>query len=127
MLKSILVTLGPLRVALAVSTLLVILAAPFAEVSSELVTGWALWPRMIAEVSSELVTGWALWPRMIAPALMPILAFVLPLDITMSRLIMLDKPPEQRSRYRFIIWCELIQLVLLLLAWLPFLKELFGA
>lgn len=108
MLKSIVAALGPLRVMLAVMTVLVILAAPFAE------------------VSPELVTGWAMWPRTIAPAFMPIIAFVLPLDIIMSRLIMMDKPPESRARYRFIIWCDLILLTILVLAWLPFLSALFG-
>lgn len=109
MLRRAVAVLGPLRVGLVLITALVILAAPFAE------------------VTAELVTGWALWPAVIAPALMPILVFVLPLDMTMSRLIMADREPAARGRYRIIIRVELALLALMLLAWTPFAVELFRA
>jgi hypothetical protein len=101
--------LGPLRVALAALAALLVAAAPFAG------------------ASSTLIRGWALWPKVIAPALMPIVAQVLVLDMIMSRVIMAEKGEAERARARFVVRFELVLLVLLLTAWAPFLVALLRA
>lgn len=70
------------------------------------------------------VSGFALFTSVVAPAFYVIMLFVLPLDITMSRVFMGEAQGEEKLRYRFIIRLELVLLALMLLAWLPFIVKL---
>lgn len=102
-LLALLSSLGPLRAGLAVLALLVILDAPFARPQVETTT--------VGFLRSVL-----------GPTLMVMLAFTLALDITMSRVFMLDKGEEERRRYRRILWCEVVLLATMLAAWVPWLR-----
>jgi hypothetical protein len=93
-----------MRIALAVFTCLLIAMAPFAKEAG--------------------FTGWGIMVGTIAPSLMVIMLFVISLDIMMSRIFMTDAKGAERIRYRHIIWLELFLLLVLLLAWGPFLAEL---
>lgn len=70
------------------------------------------------------ITGFAVLTSVVAPAFYVIMLFVLPLDITMSRVFMGEAEGEEKLRYRFIIRLELVLLALMLLAWLPFILKL---
>ncbi|MCC7412567.1 MAG: hypothetical protein IT495_13190 [Gammaproteobacteria bacterium] len=94
--------LGPLRSMMLAIVVLLVLSAPIA-------TGDG--PR----------DGWRFVPALLSPVFATIMAFVLPLDFTMSRVQMgeyADGP--HRERYRLISRIDLGALALLLLAWLPF-------
>ena len=71
-------------------------------------------------------TGWRFAPSVLAPTLMAMLAFSLPLDMTMTRVFMLDKPEAERRRYGRIFWMETVLLLALLGAWVPFILRLMG-
>ncbi|MGQ0656833.1 MAG: hypothetical protein ACT4NU_01870 [Chromatiales bacterium] len=98
--------LGPLRALLALLVVGVIACAPFAD--------------------GQVHFGWRLAPSVIAPTLVAMLAFSLPLDMTMTRVFMLDKADEERVRYRRIFWLEFALLVAMLAAWTPFMLRLVG-
>ena len=100
MLKRYLHDLGPLRTMLALLAVLLIAAAPFAD--------------------GHLHTGWRFWPEVIAPTLMVMVSFLLPLDITMTRVFMSDADGDTRARYRHVLWIDAILLIALLSAWTPF-------
>ncbi len=70
------------------------------------------------------ISGFAVFTSVVAPAFYVIMLFVLPLDITMSRVFMGEAQGEEKLRYRFIIRLELVLLALMLLAWLPFIIKL---
>jgi L-lactate permease len=93
--------IGALRTGLAVITLLVVSAAPFAD-------------------GSMHIHDWRLFPSVIAPAVMMILVFVLPLDMMMAKVFMVDAADDERGRLRVIVRFELFQLILVALAWSPF-------
>lgn len=95
--------LGVLRTGLSLLALLVILTAPFARMELEMSTLGFL-------------------RSVVAPTLMVMLAFTLALDITMSRVFMLDSEGEARRRLRQIVWFEAGLLVLMLSAWTPWLS-----
>ena len=78
------------------------------------VGGDALGPREIG-VSMGLV-----WTTLVAPPLAVMMAFVVPLDMLMSRIYMTDKPDAERARYRRILAAESFAFVLLVAAWTPF-------
>ncbi len=69
-------------------------------------------------------SGFALFTGVVAPSFYVIMLFVLPLDMTMSRVFMGEAQGDERARYRFIIRLELVLLALMLLAWLPFILRL---
>ena len=69
-------------------------------------------------------SGWALVTTLIAPVGFVIFAFLLILDMIMTRVFMLDSSDEDRRRFVLIIKSEAIVLVLLLLAWTPFMIAL---
>lgn len=96
---------GVLRAMLATVTIVLIVMAPFAGGETQL-------------------SGWAMMPTLIAPALVPMLFFVFPLDMTMSAVYMSGKSAEQKPRYQFIIAMDIVLLILLTLAWLPFFRSL---
>ena len=93
--------LGTLRSGLAFATLIVIGAAPFAD-------------------GSVHMHDWRLFPSVIAPTIMMMLVFTLPLDMTMARIFMSDAETQERERLRLIIRLEALMLILMLLAWIPF-------
>jgi hypothetical protein len=97
--------LGVLRVSLAILILVLVGFAPFAA----------------GPVS---YSGWAMVPSLVVPAIVPIVFFVLLLDMMMSRIFMVDQQGEGRARYRRILWLEGVLLVLMLLAWMPFFASL---
>lgn len=102
--------LGPLRVLLMVVVVLLIAAAPFAGGGGH---GEGL--------------GWRFFPKVLAPVFAPIMLFVLPFDITMSRIQMHEHSGAERERYRFIVRVELAALAAMAVAWLPFVYELVNA
>ncbi len=105
MLKQILSRLGALRAMLVAIVLLLILMGPISG-------------------GEARISGFALFTSVVAPAFYVIMLFVLPLDITMSRVFMGEAQGEEKLRYRFIIRLELVLLALMLLAWLPFVLKL---
>lgn len=95
------VRLGVLRSLLLAATLLVIMAAPFAD-------------------GSVHMHDWRLLTNVVAPTLMMMLVFAIPLDITMARVFMTDATAEERARLAFAVRVEAVALVLMLAAWTPF-------
>ena len=102
--KRLLADLGTLRCLLMLAVLLSISAAPFAD-------------------GTERLRGLMIVPTVLGPTVMMILMFVLPLDMVMSRVFMLDSPPERRARLRRVILTELVAFAALLGAWLPFIRS----
>jgi hypothetical protein len=98
--------LGLLRSLLWLVTLAVIACAPFAD--------------------GRIQTGWMLGPTVIAPTLMAMLAFSLPLDMTMTRVFMLDRPPTEQRLLRRVFWLEAALLAIMLASYTPFLLRLLG-
>ncbi len=105
MIKQILRTLGPLRTMLVVLVLLLIAVGPFSG-------------------GEARVEGFAVFTSVVAPAFYVIMLFVIPLDITMTRVFMGESRGAERARYRFIIRLEVVLMVLMVLAWLPFVLDL---
>jgi hypothetical protein len=93
--------IGVLRGLLLIMTLLVIAAAPFAD-------------------GTVYVRDWRIVPSVIAPSIMMMLVFALPLEITMSRVFMVDAEQAERERLRFVVRLEAFALVAMLIAWTPF-------
>lgn len=98
--------LGPLRFALTLLIVLVILDAPFARTQVE--------TDLVGFVRSVLM-----------PTFMVMLVFTLALDITMTRVFMLDTTGDRRQRYWRIIGLELALLVLMTAAWMPWISVVF--
>ena len=97
-----------MRFVLLLSVVILIVAAPF--------TG-----------DKTVTYGWQMMTTVIFPVLVPMYFFILPLDMTMCGILMQDKSDAVRSNYKLIIWFELVLLVILLLAWLPFVYRLVGS
>ncbi len=102
--------MGPLRSVLAVVTVCLCALAPFALGGSE------------AEPSVLGILGGA-----VAPAVATLVAFLLPLDMTMSRVFMSGADRAEAARYARIIRCEAWLLASLLAAWVPTLVVALGA
>ena len=92
--------LGALRVLLVIGVVALIVAAPFSD-------------------GPAYSTGWPLVRSVIAPTLFVIMAFVLPLDITMTLVFMADRQGPERRRLRRIALTEAVLLVVMLVAWIP--------
>lgn len=93
---------GPLRVLLTLSTLIVIGFSPF--------TG-----------DRAILEGWAIVPTLIVPAIVPILFFVIWLDILMASVFMSDQAEAAgKARFRFIVRMDLVLVVLLSASWARF-------
>lgn len=97
--------LGELRTILILVVLLLIITGPFSG-------------------GPVQTSGFALLTTAVAPALYVIMLFVLPLDMTMTRVFMKESEGRERERYRSIIRLEAALLVLMLLSWLPFIVRL---
>ena len=96
---------GALRVLLVISVVALIIVAPFSDGPAH-------------------ATGWPLVRSVIAPTLFVIMAFVLPLDITMTLIFMSDRQGPERRRLRRIAQAETVLLVTMAVAWLPLLMRL---
>lgn len=96
---------GALRVLLVITVVVLIVAAPFSDGPAH-------------------ATGWPLVRSVIAPTLFVIMAFVLPLDITMTLVFMSDRHGEERHRLRRIAQAETVLLVAMIVAWIPLLIRL---
>ena len=98
--------LGPLRTALLACTLSLVILAPFTD-------------------GHVYVHDVRLMTSVVAPALMVIFIFVLLLDITMTCIFALDSTPERRAGMRRAVRVEILALLALLAAWMPFALRLF--
>ena len=96
---------GALRVLLVITVVVLIVAAPFSDGPAH-------------------ATGWPLVRSVIAPTLFVIMAFVLPLDITMTLVFMSDRHGAERHRLRRIAQAETVLLVAMIVAWIPLLIRL---
>jgi len=65
-------------------------------------------------------SGWPLITTLVAPVSFVIFAFVLPLDMLMTRLFMSDSSGAERQRFRLILKSEALVLSILLVSWAPF-------
>ena len=65
-------------------------------------------------------SGWAMVPTLLVPALTPIVFFGLAFDVMMSSILFSDNTEEKRSRFKFILLIEILLLVSLTIAWLPY-------
>ncbi|MDC0948017.1 hypothetical protein OAS86_01570 [Gammaproteobacteria bacterium] len=99
--------LGVLRTALLLIIVLLIVVAPLA-------------------LGESGHSGWRLMTSAVFPALMPMMLFVLMLEMTMCRVLMSGQPESERARLRAIIRLEALLTLLMILAWLPFLYRLLG-
>ena len=98
-------TFGALRVLLVIGVVALIVAAPFSD-------------------GPTASTGWPLVRSVIAPTLFVIMAFVLPLDITMTLVFMSERRGRERRRLRRIAQTEAVLLVAMLVAWIPLVMRL---
>lgn len=70
------------------------------------------------------IHGWPLMTTLVAPVFFVLFAFVLGLDMLMTRVFMSGSADGERRRLVFILRTEAALLVLLLLCWSPFVIEL---
>ena len=96
---------GTLRLLLVVTVAALIVVAPFSD-------------------GPSYATGWALARSVIAPTLFVIMAFVVPLDITMTLVFMSDREGPDRRRLKRIAQVESVLLVAMLVAWAPLVLRL---
>jgi len=108
--------LGALRVALLAAIAILVASAPFASLHP----GAFDVSVALAGDDGPFTAPGAIWLTLIAPPLAVMMAFVLPLDILMTRLYMTDKHGAQRARYRRILAAETLALMILVAAWTPF-------
>lgn len=97
--------LGTLRSLLLLTALACIVAAPFAD-------------------GQTYLHDWRLLPSVIAPSIMMMLVFAIPLDVCMAKIFMTDAGPGERARLGRAIRLELVVLVVMVLAWTPFMLKL---
>lgn len=94
---------GVLRVLLALLAITIIAFAPFSG-------------------EYAIKHGWAMVPTIIVPALVPIVFFVLWLDILMASVFRADAAGDETRRQRFgmIVKADVILVSVLTLSWLPY-------
>lgn len=97
--------LGALRIALLASVALLAASAPFASPE--------------ADYSPARI-----WPTLLAAPVALMMAFVVPLDMLMTRIYMSGAAGAERARYRRILAAEAAAFVLLAAAWIPFFAPL---
>ena len=68
--------------------------------------------------------GWAIVPTLVAPAFYVIVIFVLPLDMTMSRVFMSGASEARRAQLKRVMVTEAVLFVLMVIGWLPFVLQL---
>ncbi len=64
--------------------------------------------------------GLMMFPTLIAPAVVPMIFFVIPLDMTMCSIMMSGRKAPDRKRYRHMIMFDAIAFFVLIGAWYPF-------
>ena len=74
---------------------------------------------ILSRFSSQEVaySGWAMIPTLIAPALVPILFFVILLDVLMAWVFRIDAQADDRGRLGRVIVIDLLQVVVLVASW----------
>ena len=97
--------LGALRIALLVSVAMLVASAPFASPEADYSPG-------------------RIWPTLLAAPVALMTAFVVPLDMLMTRIYMSGKAGAERARYRRILVAEATAFALLAAAWIPFFAPL---
>lgn len=105
MIANYLTRVGFLRAALMMVTILLVILSPFAG-------------------GHVQTSGWALVTTLIAPVSFVIFAFVLCLDMLMTRLFMSGSADDERRRFVMILRSEAVLLVILILSWAPFVMSL---
>ena len=93
--------LGPLRVALLMAALVLVIAVP-------------------APGARAIYHGWGLVMSVLLPVLAPLMFMGLLLDALMTRIFASDSEGTVRSRLRAVSWMNLVIAVVLLLRWLPY-------
>jgi uncharacterized membrane protein len=96
---------GPLRLLLIATVVLLAMVGPFSGGRVDL-------------------AGFALIFTLVGPVAYAIFIFVLPLDMTMTRLFMSDAEPARRAALKRALITEAVLLAVMLLAWLPFTLQL---
>lgn len=98
-------TMGPLRVLLALTTLILILfpSPPGTQLS---------------------YSGWGLYASLVAPVLAPIVLMGLLLDLLMTRVWLSELEGQARQAMKSVAWLDLALAIALCLAWLPFFMSL---
>ena len=96
---------GALRVLLVIGVVALVIAAPFSDGPAH-------------------ATGWPLVRNVIAPTLFVIMAFVLPLDVTMTLVFMSGRQGPERRRLRIVALVEGVLFIAMLAAWAPLLLRL---
>lgn len=69
--------------------------------------------------------GWLVIPTIVAPTCVPIMFFVLCLDIMMSLIYSSDADDQGKLRYKNIIRIELVSVIVMVWLWIPFFEKLF--
>lgn len=72
------------------------------------------------------LSGWRFFTSVVAPAMMVIIVFLLMLDITMARVFAKDAEPARSATLRRASNTEVLALLMLLLAWSPFVLRMLG-
>ena len=99
------VELGALRVVLLAAAAALAASAPFAS-------------------PEPVFSPGRIWPTLLAAPVALMMAFVVLLDMLMTRIYMSDKAGAERARYRRILAAEAVAFALLVLAWIPFFAPL---
>jgi len=71
-----------------------------------------------------LYSGWGMVPTLIVPAIVPILFFVIWLDVLMSWVFRIDAEGEEKARLGRVMIFDLIMVSLLTLSWVGFFLSL---
>ena len=103
--RSLAAEIGFLRSSLLAIIVILVAAAPFA---------------LASDGSGPL--GFAV--AVVAPVFFVVMLFVLPLDMLMTRIFMLEKEGDERLRFRFIMRVELALYAILVASWTPFVWQL---
>ena len=114
------IELGALRVALLAAIAVLVASAPFASLHP----GAFDVSVVLAGDDGPFAAPGAIWLTLVAPPLAVMMAFVVPLDMLMSRIYMTDKHGAERTRYRRILGAEALAFILLVGAWTPFFAAL---
>ena len=117
--------LGALRIALLAAVAVLVASAPFAAFVGDGSVEIDFSAALMAESGGLGSSGTGislglLWATLISPPLAVMMAFVVPLDMLMSRIYMADKHGAERARYRRILATEALALALLVAVWIPF-------
>lgn len=98
---SILVKLRPLRVALIIMAILSLIFK--------------------AKIGAIVVyDGWPMIKTIFIPVMAPLITMVLLLDSLMATIWITQTSGAEKSRYKLILWCDLITAVIMLSIWIPY-------